>query len=104
MATHTAGLELATRTSLCTPLPRILARCLDCAQGPTPEPCGNCSACKEIRAGTCLDVVEIDGATYRKIDDARAIIENLGYRPARDRFKIYIIDEAHQLTDQAFNA
>src|SRR5438067_3575729 len=83
---------------------RILARCLDCAQGPTPEPCGNCAACKEIRAGACLDVVEIDGATYRKIDDARAIIENLGYRPARDRFKIYIIDEAHQLTDQAFNA
>ena len=83
---------------------RILARCLDCAQGPTPEPCGNCAACQEIRVGTALDVVEIDGATYRKIDDARAIIENLGYRPARDRFKIYIIDEAHQLTDQAFNA
>jgi DNA polymerase III subunit gamma/tau len=83
---------------------RILARCLDCAQGPTAEPCGNCAACLEIRAGTALDVVEIDGATYRKIDDARAIIENLGYRPARDRFKIYIIDEAHQLTDQAFNA
>ncbi len=83
---------------------RILARCLDCAQGPTAEPCGNCAACQEIRAGNALDVVEIDGATYRKIDDARAIIENLGYRPARDRFKIYIIDEAHQLTDQAFNA
>jgi DNA polymerase III subunit gamma/tau len=83
---------------------RILARCLDCAQGPTAEPCGNCAACREIRTGTALDVVEIDGATYRKIDDARAIIENLGYRPARDRFKIYIIDEAHQLTDQAFNA
>lgn len=83
---------------------RILARCLDCAQGPTAEPCGNCAACQEIRSGTALDVVEIDGATYRKIDDARAIIENLGYRPARDRFKIYIIDEAHQLTDQAFNA
>jgi DNA polymerase-3 subunit gamma/tau len=83
---------------------RILARCLDCAQGPTAEPCGDCAACQEIRAGTALDVVEIDGATYRKIDDARAIIENLGYRPARDRFKIYIIDEAHQLTDQAFNA
>lgn len=83
---------------------RILARCLDCAEGPTAEPCGNCAACREIRAGTALDVVEIDGATYRKIDDARAIIENLGYRPARDRFKIYIIDEAHQLTDQAFNA
>ncbi len=83
---------------------RIMARCLNCEQGPTPEPCGTCAACLEIRAGTALDVVEIDGATYRKIDDARAIIENLSYRPARDRFKIYIIDEAHQLTDQAFNA
>jgi DNA polymerase-3 subunit gamma/tau len=83
---------------------RILARCLNCETGPTPEPCGNCPACLEVRAGSALDVVEIDGATYRKIDDARAIIENLSYRPARDRFKIYIIDEAHQLTDQAFNA
>jgi len=83
---------------------RILARCLNCERGPTPEPCGECPACVEIRAGRALDVVEIDGATYRKIDDARAIIENLSYRPARDRFKIYIIDEAHQLTDQAFNA
>ncbi len=83
---------------------RILARCLNCEKGPTPEPCGECAACIEIREGRALDVVEIDGATYRKIDDARAIIENLSYRPARDRFKIYIIDEAHQLTDQAFNA
>ncbi len=83
---------------------RILARCLNCAKGPTAEPCGECAACVEIRAGRALDVTEIDGATYRKIDDARAIIENLSYRPARDRFKIYIIDEAHQLTDQAFNA
>ncbi len=83
---------------------RILARCLNCERGPTPEPCGECTACVEIRAGRALDVSEIDGATYRKIDDARAIIENLSYRPARDRFKIYIIDEAHQLTDQAFNA
>ena len=83
---------------------RILARCLNCEKGPTAEPCGECAACIEIRAGRALDVSEIDGATYRKIDDARAIIENLSYRPARDRFKIYIIDEAHQLTDQAFNA
>jgi DNA polymerase III subunit gamma/tau len=83
---------------------RILARCLNCAQGPTAEPCGECASCLEVRAGSALDVIEIDGATYRKIDDARAIIENLSYRPARDRFKIYIIDEAHQLTDQAFNA
>jgi DNA polymerase III subunit gamma/tau len=83
---------------------RILARCLNCERGPTAEPCGECAACVEIRAGRSLDVSEIDGATYRKIDDARAIIENLSYRPARDRFRIYIIDEAHQLTDQAFNA
>src|ERR1700680_2092666 len=83
---------------------RIMARCLNCEQGPTPEPCGTCAACVEIRAGSALDVVEIDGASYRRIDDARAIIENLSYRSARDRFKIYIIDEAHQLTDQAFNA
>ncbi len=83
---------------------RILARCLNCEKGPTAEPCGECAACVEIRSGRALDVSEIDGATYRKIDDARAIIENLSYRPARDRFKIYIIDEAHQLTDQAFNA
>ncbi|MGB0060230.1 DNA polymerase III subunit gamma/tau [Candidatus Binatus sp.] len=83
---------------------RILARCLNCATGPTAEPCGECAACVEIRAGSSLDVNEIDGATYRKIEDARAIIENLSYRPARDRFKIYIIDEAHQLTDSAFNA
>jgi DNA polymerase-3 subunit gamma/tau len=83
---------------------RILARCLNCEKGPTAEPCGECAACVEIRAGNSLDVNEIDGATYRKIEDARAIIENLSYRPARDRFKIYIIDEAHQLTDSAFNA
>ena len=83
---------------------RILARCLNCEKGPTAEPCGECAACVEIRAGSSLDVNEIDGATYRKIEDARAIIENLSYRPARDRFKIYIIDEAHQLTDSAFNA
>ena len=83
---------------------RILARCLNCEKGPTAEPCGECAACVEIRAGRSLDVSEIDGATYRKIEDARAIIENLSYRPARDRFKIYIIDEAHQLTDSAFNA
>ncbi|MGA8794098.1 DNA polymerase III subunit gamma/tau, partial [Candidatus Binatus sp.] len=83
---------------------RILARCLNCEKGPTAEPCGQCAACVEIRGGRSLDVSEIDGATYRKIEDARAIIENLSYRPARDRFKIYIIDEAHQLTDSAFNA
>ena len=69
-----------------------------------PNRAANARPASRFARDAALDVVEIDGATYRKIDDARAIIENLSYRPARDRFKIYIIDEAHQLTDQAFNA
>ena len=73
-------------------------------KGRPPSRAANARPASRFAQGRALDVVEIDGATYRKIDDARAIIENLSYRPARDRFKIYIIDEAHQLTDQAFNA
>ena len=74
------------------------------SKGRRPSRAANARRVSRFAPGRALDVVEIDGATYRKIDDARAIIENLSYRPARDRFKIYIIDEAHQLTDQAFNA
>ena len=74
------------------------------SKGRPPSRAANARPASRFAPGRALDVVEIDGATYRKIDDARAIIENLSYRPARDRFKIYIIDEAHQLTDQAFNA
>src|SRR5438477_6813492 len=71
---------------------------------PVPEPCGVCDSCTEIRAGNAVDVIEIDAATNRGIDEIRELREAARYRPARDRFKIYILDEAHQITDAAFNA
>jgi DNA polymerase III subunit gamma/tau len=83
---------------------RILAKALNCAQGPTPTPCDECVQCKEIIQGNCIDVIEIDGASNRGIDEVRQIIENVRYRPARCAFKIYIIDEVHQVTKDAFNA
>jgi DNA polymerase III subunit gamma/tau len=83
---------------------RILAKALNCAQGPTPTPCDECVQCKEIIQGNCIDVIEIDGASNRGIDEVRQIIENVRYQPARCAFKIYIIDEVHQVTKDAFNA
>src|SRR5689334_9733738 len=85
---------------------RILARALNCrsADHPVPEPCGVCDSCTEIRAGNAVDVIEIDAATNRGIDEVRELREAARYRPARDRFKIWILDEAHQITDAAFNA
>ena len=71
---------------------------------PVAEPCGVCDSCTEIRAGNAVDVIEIDAATNRGIDEIRELREAARYRPARDRFKIYILDEAHQITDAAFNA
>jgi DNA polymerase-3 subunit gamma/tau len=93
-----------------TTVARILAMALECrtAKGtperPTPEPCGVCDACTEIRAGSAIDVIEIDAATHRGIDEIRELREGARYSPARDRYKIYILDEAHQITDAAFNA
>src|SRR5258705_763494 len=85
---------------------RILARALNCrsTDHPVSEPCGVCESCTEIRAGNSVDVIEIDAATNRGIDEIRELREAARYRPARDRFKIYILDEAHQITDAAFNA
>ena len=83
---------------------RILAKALNCAKGPTPTPCNECVQCKEIIQGNCIDVIEIDGASNRGIDEVRQIIENVRYQPARCAFKIYIIDEVHQVTKDAFNA
>ena len=74
------------------------------AQRPTAEPCGICDSCTEIRAGNAVDVIEIDAATNRGIDEIRELRDAARYRPARDRYKIYILDEAHQITDAAFNA
>ena len=89
-----------------TTVARILAMALNCrsADKPVPEPCGVCESCTEIRAGNSVDVIEIDAATNRGIDEIRELREAARYRPARDRFKIYILDEAHQITDAAFNA
>jgi DNA polymerase III subunit gamma/tau len=89
-----------------TTVARILAMALNCRSQnkPVPEPCGICESCIEIRAGNSVDVIEIDAATNRGIDEIRELREAARYRPARDRFKIYILDEAHQITDAAFNA
>ena len=83
---------------------RILAKALNCEQGPTATPCNRCTQCEEITNGSCIDVLEIDGASNRGIDEIRQIIENVRYQPAKCRFKIYIIDEVHQVTKDAFNA
>jgi DNA polymerase III subunit gamma/tau len=87
-----------------TTIARILARCLNCIQGPTATPCGVCASCKEITAGGTVDVIEIDAASNRGINEMRELRENVRYQPARDRYKIFIIDEAHQITNEAFNA
>jgi DNA polymerase-3 subunit gamma/tau len=89
-----------------TTIARILAMALNCRSSdkPVSEPCGVCDSCAEIRAGNSVDVIEIDAATNRGIDEIRELREGARYRPARDRFKIYILDEAHQITDAAFNA
>jgi DNA polymerase-3 subunit gamma/tau len=83
---------------------RILAKALNCAEGPTVTPCGQCDSCREIAAGNSVDVVEIDAASNRGIDEIRELRENARYLPARDRNKVFIIDEAHMLTTEAFNA
>jgi DNA polymerase III subunit gamma/tau len=84
---------------------RILARALSCVNGPTPDPCGVCEACREIAEGRDMDVLEIDAATYTGIDNVReVIISGLGIMPVRNRYKVFIIDEVHQLSTQSFNA
>ena len=89
-----------------TTIARIVAMCLNCRKSdrPTADPCGVCESCTEIKAGSAVDVIEIDAATNRGIDEIRELREAARYRPARDRYKIYILDEAHQITDAAFNA
>lgn len=95
-----------------TSMARILAKALDCVgadsgkplTGPTPTPCGVCDPCRQIAAGTSLDVIEMDAASNRSIDDVRELRDTVAFAPVRDRFKVYIIDEAHMLTREAFNA
>ncbi len=87
-----------------TTIARIMARCLNCLEGPTAHPCGQCSSCLEVTAGNAPDVIEIDAASNRGINEMRELRDNIRYRPARDRYKVFIIDEAHQITSEAFNA
>src|SRR5471030_2912482 len=84
---------------------RILARALNCVNGPTPDPCGECDACKEIAEGRDMDVLEIDAATHTQVDNIReVIISGLSILPVRNRYKVFIIDEVHQLSTPSFNA
>ena len=87
-----------------TSMARILAKSLNCAQGPTAQPDGTCHACRAIAAGTSLDVIEMDAASQRGIDDIREIRDRVVLQPVEGRYKVYILDEAHQLTDAAWNA
>src|SRR5713226_9224579 len=87
-----------------TTVARILARCVNCVQGPTVTPDGTCASCLEIAGGGAPDVIEIDAASNRGINEMRELRENVRYRPVRDRYKVFIVDEAHQITNEAFNA
>ena len=87
-----------------TSVARIMAKALNCETGPTPTPCNACVNCREITDGIAMDVREIDGASNRGIDEIRELRENLKFLPLSSRYKIYIIDEVHMLTNEAFNA
>jgi len=101
---HHAYLFSGTRGVGKTTLARLFARALNCVKGPTVTPCGVCDPCREIIAGTSMDVIEIDGASNRKVEDVDPLREAARYAPARDRHKIFLIDEVHMLSETAFNA
>lgn len=87
-----------------TTIARILAKALNCANGPTPSPCNECQSCKEITGNISVDVIEIDGASNTSVDNVREIRENIKYLPSHGKYRVYIIDEVHMLSNQAFNA
>ncbi len=101
---HHAYLFVGSRGTGKTSMAKILARSLNCVKGPTLEPCGECEPCRTIAAGTSLDVIEMDAASNRSVDDVRELRERVGFAPAEGRWKVYILDEAHMLTKEAWNA
>jgi len=101
---HHAYLFTGTRGVGRTTIARILARCLNCEEGITSAPCGQCSACKEIDEGRFIDLIEVDAASRTKVEDTRELLDNVQYSPTRGRFKVYLIDEVHMLSGHSFNA
>jgi DNA polymerase-3 subunit gamma/tau len=101
---HHAYLFTGTRGVGKTTIARILARCLNCEQGVSSEPCGTCSSCVEITEGRCVDLLEVDAASRTKVEDTRELLENVQYAPTRARYKVYLIDEVHMLSGHSFNA
>src|SRR5437762_166101 len=101
---HHAYLFTGTRGVGKTTLARILAKCLNCETGITAQPCGKCSACVEIDAGRFVDLLEVDAATNTRVDEMRQLLETAQYAPTKGRYKVYVIDEVHQLSGHAFNA
>ena len=101
---HHAYLFTGTRGVGKTTIARILARCLNCEEGVTSEPCGKCSACTEIDEGRFIDLIEVDAASRTKVEDTRELLDNVQYSPTRGRYKVYLIDEVHMLSGHSFNA
>ncbi len=101
---HHALLFTGTRGVGKTTLARILAKSLNCEEGVSSTPCGKCSACVEVDEGRFIDLIEVDAASRTKVEDTRDLLENVQYAPSRGRYKVYLIDEVHMLSDKSFNA